>query len=227
MKLVFFGALMLLFLPISTVEAVTFVDLGTAAPTSIVGDCSVQAFDQTPQYAIPNYTNVYVINGNPLGTGDLAASTSLSKRSIGSGSGWTSWSNGYSGAVYSYTGNIFTLTLPANTGAFYLYIQPSSGIATFTVSTDSGVSGYATVLSSTGANGFGFCGDLGETIAYVTIAIPSPPGTFAIGEFGIGNIRVPAPTAQAIPTLSEWTQLLLALMTIMLVGWHFHRERSY
>ena len=33
----------------------------------------------------------------------------------------------------------------------------------------------------------------------------------------------PAP----IPTLSEWAQLLLALMVLAMVGWHFHRERSY
>ena len=38
---------------------------------------------------------------------------------------------------------------------------------------------------------------------------------------------VPAPAPSAVPALSEWSQMLLGLMTIMLVGWHFHRERSY
>jgi len=33
--------------------------------------------------------------------------------------------------------------------------------------------------------------------------------------------------AAAVPTLSEWSRLLLALMTIVIVGWHFHRERRY
>jgi hypothetical protein len=33
--------------------------------------------------------------------------------------------------------------------------------------------------------------------------------------------------AVAVPTLSEWTQSLLALMAITLLGWHFHREGSY
>jgi hypothetical protein len=37
----------------------------------------------------------------------------------------------------------------------------------------------------------------------------------------------PVPAPSAVPSLSEWTQLLLALMTITLVGWHFHRARSY
>ena len=36
-----------------------------------------------------------------------------------------------------------------------------------------------------------------------------------------------APTAQAVPSLSEWAQLMLGLMVMMLFGWHFHRERSY
>jgi len=37
----------------------------------------------------------------------------------------------------------------------------------------------------------------------------------------------PTPTPASIPSLSEWTQLLLGLMVMMLIGWHFHRERSY
>ena len=58
-------------------------------------------------------------------------------------------------------------------------------------------------------------------------------GSAAIQNNGFTTINIsivsptPAPTPAAIPSLSEWTQLLLALMTIMLVGWHFHRERSY
>jgi hypothetical protein len=31
----------------------------------------------------------------------------------------------------------------------------------------------------------------------------------------------------AVPTLSEWAQLMLALMVMTVIGWHFHRERSY
>jgi hypothetical protein len=31
----------------------------------------------------------------------------------------------------------------------------------------------------------------------------------------------------SVPSLSELTQLMLALMAITLVGWHFHRERNY
>jgi hypothetical protein len=38
------------------------------------------------------------------------------------------------------------------------------------------------------------------------------------------GIAVPA---TAVPTLSEWAQLMLALMVMTVIGWHFHRERSY
>ena len=37
----------------------------------------------------------------------------------------------------------------------------------------------------------------------------------------------PAPTAQAIPTISEWSQMLLGLLVMTLLGWHFHKQRSY
>ena len=39
-------------------------------------------------------------------------------------------------------------------------------------------------------------------------------------------LTAPIPPS-AVPTLSEWTQLMLGLMVMMLIGWHFHRERSY
>jgi hypothetical protein len=42
------------------------------------------------------------------------------------------------------------------------------------------------------------------------------------------TIVIPSPgVSSCVPALSDGTQLLLALMTITLVGWHFHRERSY
>ena len=31
----------------------------------------------------------------------------------------------------------------------------------------------------------------------------------------------------AVPSLSEWAQLMLGLMVISMLGWHFYRERSY
>ena len=55
------------------------------------------------------------------------------------------------------------------------------------------------------------------------------PGTYTYTWSGDSlTIQIgPAPAPASIPSLSEWTQLMLALMVMMLIGWHFHRERSY
>jgi MBG domain len=71
-------------------------------------------------------------------------------------------------------------------------------------------------------------------------AVPSAAGTYAItadcaanGSFSAltgasaGNFVISSPPPSAVPTLSEWAQLMLGLMVMMLIGWHFHRERSY
>ena len=36
-----------------------------------------------------------------------------------------------------------------------------------------------------------------------------------------------APAPAAVPTLSEWSQMLLGLLVMTLLGWHFHKQRSY
>jgi hypothetical protein len=70
------------------------------------------------------------------------------------------------------------------------------------------------------------------------IGIPSQTNSswIAFGNSGAGTpqplyavsplLTVP-PLPAAVPTLSEWSQMLLGLMVMMLIGWHFHRERSY
>lgn len=49
---------------------------------------------------------------------------------------------------------------------------------------------------------------------------------------GLVNGRItdplgPSISSAAVPSLSEWTQLMLALMVLSVIGWHFHREGSY
>ena len=70
----------------------------------------------------------------------------------------------------------------------------------------------------------------------LTISPTANPGLYAsVITITDGNTTVlvdltitgAAPAPAAVPTLSEWSQMLLALMTIMLVGWHFHKQRSY
>ena len=37
----------------------------------------------------------------------------------------------------------------------------------------------------------------------------------------------PSPTPSAVPTLSQWAQLMLGLMVMATLGWYWNRERSY
>ena len=46
-------------------------------------------------------------------------------------------------------------------------------------------------------------------------------------DFLTPKITVTVGAPAAVPTLSEWSQMLLGLMVMSVVGWHFHRERSY
>jgi hypothetical protein len=70
--------------------------------------------------------------------------------------------------------------------------------------------------------------------------VPSAEGTYEItancaangGDLPLigasaGNFLISYSAPASIPSLSEWTQLMLGLMVMMLIGWHFHRERSY
>jgi hypothetical protein len=43
----------------------------------------------------------------------------------------------------------------------------------------------------------------------------------------IGPAIAALSTSSAVPSLSEWAQLMLGLMVLTMIGWHFHRERSY
>jgi hypothetical protein len=101
---------------------------------------------------------------------------------------------------------------------------------TFIITSTSGfctrLSGSPVVVS--GSSGVNF----GTPETYELVAL----GTAVVGYFGVGNppvnglaltVTVTAPAPQAVPTLSEWTQMLLGLLVITMIGWHFHRERSY
>ena len=106
-----------------------------------------------------------------------------------------------------------------------------------------GVSGQPT--SASGSE-FGVYGTLGAILlptGYISGATISGPSTytgsltslgFTTGTYTytltndtitviIGSASAPS----AVPTLSEWGQLLLGLMVMMLIGWHLYRERSY
>ncbi|HTI72730.1 MAG TPA: hypothetical protein VMF06_22345 [Candidatus Limnocylindria bacterium] len=166
------------------VEAGSFAfDLGTVAPPLSFGGYDLHAFPTDPQDNITLSTVA-----SPLG-GAIGFSDSLQHATVPDV--WATWSHGYRGDVYYlFEGSSITLTLPANTGAFSLYIEPNSfGQVDFTVSDNHGSSLSALITGNAGANGFGFAADLGETLSVITIESSSP---FAVGEFAIAS-SVPEP----------------------------------
>jgi len=90
------------------------------------------------------------------------------------------------------------------------------------------VLGSSNDVTSTGplyANGTVIFNNAPSSVSSVTLTAPTNGGGGVLATVCFGDPVTPAPSA--VPSLSEWAQLLLALMTITLVGWHFHRERSY
>ena len=101
---------------------IVFTNLGTDAPPASVGSHGLVPFDQGPQAAISDFTNVTAIPGGPNGT-SVGLSVASSKRTVGGS--WGTWSHGYTGAVYYPNGaTTVTLNLPAGTEAFYVYAEP-------------------------------------------------------------------------------------------------------
>jgi hypothetical protein len=195
----------------TTQAAVLFSDLGTAAPPASISGNTLTPFDQVPQAAIVNGTNVTTIPGCPI-TGNLTTAANVTKQTIGSG--WSSWSHGYTGVVYTYFTQPSTLVmnLPPDTLAFYFYAEPNSfGNYVISAQTNSGTSsGNISVAGSAGANGYAFYTTAGESIATITVIAAAGANGFAIGEFGIAknNER----RVETVPTMDEWGMIILSLL---------------
>lgn len=162
---------------------ITIVDLGTAAPPATVGGYTMTPFGADPSALFAAVTSV----ASPLG-GDVTFSAALSHRKIGSG--WATWSHGYTGDVYYSSGHSVGLTMPAGTQAFYLYAEPEPfQTYTITVTGDDGTFLSQSVAGQAGARGFGLYGGISSIQVSSDI-------DFAIGEFGIsGTEPVPEPAS--------------------------------
>ena len=161
----------------STFAAIIGVAGGSGAPSSTLG-----SFTMTP-FANDTRSNGGLVSSSqttPIG-GVVGFSPSLTLAEIGSG--WGTWSHGYTGDVY-YGGSI-TLTLPAGTGAFYFYAEPNL-FGTFNITaTSGGVPVAQLTAGNSGANYFGFYGTGGDTISSIIVTFDQGAGGGAVGEFGI------------------------------------------
>jgi hypothetical protein len=138
----------------------------------------------------PNNTTVTSV-ASPLG-GNVTFDHEVVKETVPAG--WATWSHGYTGDVYTNVDDSFDLTsltigLPANTLAFYLYIEPNE-FSTFDITAtaqDGTTSGAVGVAGSSGATYFGFYGDASNPIVSIAITADAGANGFAVGEFGIGG----------------------------------------
>jgi hypothetical protein len=135
----------------------------------------------------------------------------------------------------------------------YVWTLPGSQTVTLTigpvptvtsVSPTSGSSAGGTSIMITGTN---FTGATGVTVGgnactgITVVSATSITCTTSSGTAGPASILVTTADGTnaantlftytaapaSIPSLSEWMQLMLALMVMTVIGWHFHRERSY
>eukprot|EP00824_Muranothrix_gubernata_P023898 TRINITY_DN66_c0_g1_i2.p1 TRINITY_DN66_c0_g1~~TRINITY_DN66_c0_g1_i2.p1 ORF type:complete len:436 (+),score=92.62 TRINITY_DN66_c0_g1_i2:57-1364(+) len=113
----------------------------------------------------------------------ISFSVSMGHRTIGSG--WATWSHGYTGDVYfSNSASTVTATLPPNVKAFGLYVE-SNVFDTFsiTATANDGASVTEDVNGSGGAALFMFYGEGSARIESVEVEVPSAADGFAWGEF--------------------------------------------
>ena len=132
------------------------------------------------------------------------------------GSGWSSWSHGYTGDVYWTDGGLSaSLALPPDTAAFYLFAQPNVQQAfEITAESQDGTTVTQTVDGNGGASYYGFYATAGDLITSITI---SSDLDFAIGEFGIAS------TQQAVPDSTPWA---FSIATLALVGFARFQRRG-
>lgn len=161
--------------------------IGTNPPPATVGPWTMIPFSTDPT---PVYDDVSAVAGP---TGDITFDVPVNRRMVGSG--WATWSHGYTGDVYYTNGAAsVTITLPPNTMAFYFYVEPNPFSYHDITAVANGVSsGPVSVTGDSGATYFGFY-STGSALTSVTV---SSDVDFAVGEFGIAASSGAPPEGRA------------------------------
>lgn len=167
-------------------STIAFTDApGTGSPPAHLGRYTVKKF----KAASCSQGTYYSRRPTPV-TGYLSFSPKSECEKVGSG--WNTWSNGYTGDVYWDNANeggntTLTLTLPAGIQAFYFYAEPDE-YETFDLEAtaqNGTTSGPLQVYGESGADYYGFYAKgSGNFIQKIKI---SSNDDFAVGEFGIAK----------------------------------------
>jgi hypothetical protein len=179
---------------------------GSVAPGATLGPYTMTPFSCDPHPLFADVTSV----ASPLG-GVVGFSIPMEHFRVGHG--WATWSNGYTGDVYFTDGHTgVTMTLPAQTAAFYFYAEPNPwGQYTIVATAQDGTQVTQGVNGYSGAAYYGFYGTGGSYLTSIAVTTPQPID-FAVGEFGIAmgscSPCVPAPAG-----------ILLAAIGTSLVGY--------
>lgn len=172
---------------------------GTGAPPATLGPYTMTPFGADPQPA--GGASVSSVAA-PTG-GSVGFNPALKHYKVGSI--WATWSHGYTGDVYANApgGLSGVLTLPPNTGAFYLYAEPNEfGSFTISAAAQDGTMASVGVEGDGGAQYFGFYGTGGDTIDTITVTAPAGANGYAVGEFGIAVVVTNQPPDCSAATAS-------------------------
>jgi hypothetical protein len=143
-------------------------------------------------------------NTAPLQPGDQYTSLPNASRSPSFSIAY--WGAGSRRAGNSATGALFAVDFSAS------YLLVPSGYTTGT-----SLAGTLTLTGQTLA-GLGI-----TSLGTYTLTFGSGASTDSVTVY----LGTTPPAPSAVPTLSEWSQMLLGLLVMTLLGWHFQRERSY
>jgi hypothetical protein len=162
---------------------------GTGAPPRKLGGAKMQAFKRDHRRRFAKVTTVSGPTGQVSFSGPVIH---LVIRNLNKKGYWRTWSNGYRGDVYFAPPPSTTITLPANTTAFYFYVEPNDPGKFSVTATASGTSsGPVKVLGAGGATFFGFVAKGGAHLSTIKVGSTDRyrgkkhPGGFALGEFAI------------------------------------------
>ena len=177
--------------------------IGAAPPPGAIGGHAVAPFpsDGRPEDSLVNNIAAPLLEGVPR---TLMVSQDVRVNQIGSG--WSTWNPYYAGLVYDTAGssdpNNVTLTMPADTTAFYCYLAPLAWADVNFTATPAGGAGVAQSINGQGqAAGFAFYADPGEYLTTISLHSADLDG-FAMGQFGMNVNAIPEPSQVAMSLLT-------------------------